>query len=101
METLGFFSRADMGGYPDEQMKEELRKALEKMNNDKRETSVNYMQVIPDSHRFTLYGLKVEIEKLNAIVDSDIPNKEDLIKTKLNYIITGLLNSEREETDMI
>ena len=91
-----------MGGFPDEMMKKALEEAIKNMAKPPVDSdTANFMQVVPNSHRFTLYGLKIEIDKLKTIMDSDIPDKEKLIKEKLEYLSVGINNSQREDIEMI
>ena len=99
MEKLGFFSRSDMGGYPDEEMKKALEEALRNMQQKQEPNNANFMQEVPDSHRFTLYGLKLEIEKL--LKDPEVAKLPPVFKDRINYILTGLKNSQREDIEMI
>jgi len=99
MEELGFFSRNDIGGIPDLEMMKALQEALENMKKDQEPANANFMQVVPDSHRFTLYGLKLEMEKL--LKDFELAELSPAFRDRINYILTGLKNSQREDIEMI
>jgi len=88
-----------MGGIPDDEITKALQEALENMKKDHEPTNANFMQVVPDSHRFTLYGLKLEVESLLKFsTENEMP---PIIKNGLNYILIGLKNSQREDIEMI
>lgn len=92
-KEIGFFSRHDMGGYPDEQMKKALEEALKNMNKPQEEpASANYMQVVPDSHRYTVYGLKTELQfLLGRLMINEQLAEAEIVK----HMIIGLENSTK------
>jgi hypothetical protein len=66
------------------------------LNGRGREIGNNYYHVIPNSHRFTLYGLKIELELLN-----ENASDEDFIREKVSYILTGISNSMKAGEEIL
>ena len=65
---------------------------------------INYVQAIEGTHQYTLYGLKLELQKLlylnKAVAENSEEDREVEIK-RLEHILVGIDNSIKDDKDIL